>query len=68
MFLHALDVSRQQKARGWELQAAMSLARLWQTDGRDARETARERVLHSFTEGFATRDLRAADALLSVLR
>ena len=30
----ALEIARQQRAKSWELRAAMSLARLWATQGR----------------------------------
>lgn len=64
----ALDVARRQSAKLWELLAATSLARLWQRQGR--REEARELltpVYDWFTEGFDTRDLKDAKALLEEL-
>ena len=51
-----------------ELQAAMSLCRLWQTQGK--KEEARQMLVEIygwFTEGFETGDLRAARALLQEL-
>jgi predicted ATPase len=63
--LRALEVTRQQGARSLELRAAVSLARLWRTEGRDGE--AREllaRVYGSFSEGLDTRDLREAGAML----
>src|SRR6516165_5869398 len=33
-FQRALDVARAQQARSWELRAALSLARLWQQQGK----------------------------------
>ncbi len=39
-FLQALDIARRQHAKSWELRAAMSLARLWQQEGK--RDQARE--------------------------
>jgi predicted ATPase len=67
-FKRALAVARQQQAKSWELRAAMSLARLW----RDQGETVEARELLApvygwFTEGFDTRDLKEAKALLDVL-
>jgi len=65
----ALEVARRQHARSWELRAAISLARLWQRQGR--RREAREllsAVYGWFTEGFETADLRAASALLEELQ
>jgi predicted ATPase len=66
--LQALAVARQQEARSHELRAAMSLARLWQSTRRraEARDTLRQ-VYAWFTEGFDTRDLKAARALLDEL-
>jgi class 3 adenylate cyclase/predicted ATPase len=64
----ALDVARTQKAKSWELRAAMSMARLWRDQGK--REEARELlapVYGWFTEGFDTRDLKEAKALLDEL-
>ena len=61
----ALAVARQQQAKSWELRAAMSMARLWRDQGK--REEARELlapVYGWFTEGFDTRDLKEAKALL----
>jgi predicted ATPase len=67
-FDRALAVARQQKAKSWELRAAMSMARLWRDQGK--REAARELlapVYGWFTEGFDTRDLKEAKALLEQL-
>jgi predicted ATPase len=67
-FEHALAVARQQRAKSWELRAAMSLARLWRDQGkvREARELLAP-VYGWFTEGFETRDLKDAKALLEEL-
>jgi predicted ATPase len=64
-FQKALDVARSQKHRAWELRTATSLSRLWQRQGRqeEARELLRG-VYDWFTEGFDTRDLQEAKALL----
>jgi predicted ATPase len=64
-FERALAVARSQKAKSWELRAAMSLARLWRDQ--EKRDEAREvlaPVYGWFTEGFDTRDLKEAKALL----
>src|SRR5262249_13228262 len=64
----ALDVARRQEARSLELRAAMSLARLWQQQGKHA--AARELlapIYGWFTEGFDTPDLQEAKALLEEL-
>ena len=67
-FERALAVSRQQQAKSWELRAAMSLARLWRDQGKvsEARELLAP-VYGWFTEGFDTRDLKEAKALLEEL-
>ena len=64
----ALAVARQQQAKSWELRAAMSLARLWRDQGKmqQARELLAP-VYGWFTEGFDTRDLKEAKALLEEL-
>jgi predicted ATPase/DNA-binding winged helix-turn-helix (wHTH) protein len=67
-FLQALTVARGQSATSWELRAAMSLARLWQRQGK--RQEARgllTAVYDRFTEGFGTSDLQEARALLDDL-
>ena len=67
-FERALEVARAQQARSWELRAATSLARLWRDQGRraEARDLLAP-VYGWFTEGFETRDLREAKALLEEL-
>jgi TOMM system kinase/cyclase fusion protein len=64
----ALNTARRQEAKSLELRAAMSLARLWQQQGKhaDARELLAP-VYNWFTEGFDTADLQEARALLDVL-
>jgi predicted ATPase len=67
-FRQALDVARRQEAKALELRAAMSLARLWQQQGRCA--AARDLlapICGWFTEGFDTADLQEAKALLEEL-
>ena len=67
-FERALAIARQQQAKSWELRAAMSLARLWRDQGKaqQARELLAP-VYGWFTEGFDTRDLKEAKALLDEL-
>ena len=67
-FERALSVARQQQAKSWELRAATSLARLRRSQGKpqQARELLAP-VYDWFTEGFDTRDLKEAKALLGEL-
>jgi predicted ATPase len=67
-FDRALAVARHQQTKSWELRAAMSLARLWRDHGQvqQARELLAP-VYGWFTEGFDTRDLKEAKALLEEL-
>ncbi len=67
-FQQALVIARRQQAQSWELRAAMSLARLWQHQGKRAEACALLEGIYSwFTEGFDTADLREAKALLEAL-
>jgi predicted ATPase len=62
----ALDVSRQQQARSFELRAATALARLLRASGRTPGARAvLEPVYTWFTEGHDTADLTTARTLLS---
>jgi predicted ATPase len=66
-FHQALEVARRQHAKSLELRAAMSLSRLWQTQGKpaEARQMLAE-IYAWFTEGFDTPDLQEAKTLLEV--
>jgi tetratricopeptide (TPR) repeat protein len=67
-FLKALTIAQSQQAKSWELRAATSLARLWQSQGK--RQEAYELlqpVYGWFTEGFDTADLKEAKAILNEL-
>ena len=64
----ALRIAHKQQAKSLELRAAMSLARLWRDQGKS--QQARDLlapVYGWFTEGFDTRDLKEAKALLDAL-
>jgi predicted ATPase len=64
----ALEVAGLQCAKGWELRAATSLARLWCDQGkRDEARNLLAPVYGWFTEGFHTRDLKEAKTLLDAL-
>jgi class 3 adenylate cyclase/predicted ATPase len=69
LFGQSLEIARRQEAKTFELRAATSLARLWQRQGkRDAARDLLASVYDWFTEGFTTRDLIEAKALLDELR
>jgi class 3 adenylate cyclase/tetratricopeptide (TPR) repeat protein len=68
-FHESLGIAVTQESKGWELRAATSLARLWQSQGkrREADELLTP-VYDWFTEGFDTPDLKEAKALLDELK
>jgi predicted ATPase len=67
-YIASLDWARQQQAKSWELRTATSYARLMrdQARAREAYELLAP-VYGWFTEGFATKDLKEAKALLDEL-
>lgn len=67
-FHRAIEIARRQRAKSWELRATLSLARLWQKQGKrmEARNMLKE-IYGWFTEGFETLDLKQAGALLAEL-
>ena len=67
-YIASLDWARKQQAKSWELRTSTSLARLWQSQGK--RKEAHDLlapVYNWFTEGFDTKDLIDAKALLEEL-
>jgi predicted ATPase len=67
-FCTAIETARRQQSKAWELRATMSLARLWQQQGRRAEaHAALAAVYGTYTEGFTTPDLVDAAALLKTL-
>ncbi|HEX3229549.1 MAG TPA: AAA family ATPase [Pyrinomonadaceae bacterium] len=67
-FLSASRIAQDQQSKAWELRTSLSLARLWQRQGR--REKARvvlAAVFDTYTEGFKTPDLVDAESLLNTL-
>jgi predicted ATPase len=67
-FQQALAIARRQQAKSWELRAAISLARLWQRQGKRAEAYELLAPIYGwFTEGFDTADLQEAKALLAEL-
>jgi len=67
-FQKAIEIARRQSAKSLELRAVMSLSRLWQQQGktREAQQMLAE-IYGWFTEGFDTKDLQEAKALLEAL-
>ncbi|MCL2427905.1 MAG: hypothetical protein FWD12_01570 [Alphaproteobacteria bacterium] len=64
----ALDWSRRQGARSWELRAGIDLASLWVSRCRpDRARSVLASILRRFSEGFDTPDLLAAAELLASL-
>src|SRR5262249_41526478 len=67
-FLKAIEITRKQQAKSLELRAVISLSRLWQSQGKkdEARQLLAD-IYGWFTEGFDTKDLQEAKALLDEL-
>ena len=67
-FLKAIEIAQRQQAKSLELRAVMSLARLWQQQGKqqEAHRMLSE-IYNCFTEGFETKDLQEAKVLLAEL-
>jgi predicted ATPase len=69
LFQRALAASREQEAKGWELRAAMSLARLWRDQGKTRKAyKLLSPVYNWFTEGFDWTYMKQAKALLEELK
>ncbi len=67
-FRRALEIAREQKAKSFELGVATSLARLLLGRGeRDGARALLAPVYDWFTEGFDTKDLKDAKAVLDEL-
>jgi predicted ATPase len=67
-FLKAIDIAHRQQAKSLELRAAMSLARLWRQQGKTAEaHHLLSEIYGWFAEGFDTKDLQEAKALLQEL-
>jgi predicted ATPase/class 3 adenylate cyclase len=68
-FLKAIQIAQKQQAKSLELRAATSLARVWQSQGKPhAARNMLADVYNWFTEGFDTKDLQEAKALLDELK
>ena len=67
-FLKAIEIALQQQAKSLELRAATNLARLWQQQGKQNEAHALLAEIYGwFTEGFETKDLQEAKAVLEEL-
>jgi predicted ATPase len=67
-FRRAIEISRQQSSRAWELRATVSLARMCQRQlRRDEARMRLEAIYNTYTEGFDTPDLADAHAVLQSL-
>jgi serine/threonine protein kinase/predicted ATPase len=67
-FRAAIEISRRQQSRAWELRSTMSLARMRQRQGLRAEARAALAAIHgTYTEGLTTPDLVEAAALLDSL-
>jgi hypothetical protein len=67
-FQKAVEIARHQQAKSWELRATTSLARSWQQQGkRKQAHKLLSEIYNWFTEGFETRDLQEAKALIEEL-
>jgi adenylate cyclase len=68
LFNKAIEIDRRQKGKSLELTGAVSLARLWQQQGKgpEAQQLLAD-VYNWFSEGFETADLKAAQRLLTEL-
>jgi predicted ATPase len=68
-FLKAIHISQKHHAKSLELRATTSLARLWQSQGKTKQaHKMLSKIYNWFTEGFDTKDLQEAKALLEELR
>jgi predicted ATPase len=67
-FNKAIEITSKQQAKSLELRASISLARLWQHQGKqkEAHHLLSD-IYNWFTEGFDTKDLQEAKALLKEL-
>jgi tetratricopeptide (TPR) repeat protein len=67
-YLASLDWARKQQAKSWELRTSTSLANLWQGQGKRKKALDLLKPVYDwFTEGFDTKDLIEAKALLNEL-
>jgi predicted ATPase len=68
-FRKAIEIAQRQGAKSLELRAVMSLSCLWHQQGKSAEARDRLAAIYNwFTEGFGTKDLQEARALLTELQ
>ncbi len=64
-FLKAIKIAQKQQTKSLELRALISLTRLWRQQGKQAEAHKLLSTIYNwFTEGFDTKDLQEAKALL----
>jgi predicted ATPase len=67
-FLKAIEIAQKQHSKSFELRATMSLVRLWHQQGKRTEAHSLLFAIYGwFTEGFDTKDLQEAKALLGSL-
>ncbi len=68
-YLASLDWAREQRTKSWELRTSTSLAKLWQNQGKHKEAHDLLAPIYNWsTEGFDTKDLIEANAVLGELR
>ena len=68
-YRQGIAIAQRQGARSWELRAAISLAKLYKTQGRlSEAQSILSEIFEWFTEGFDTPDLQDASKLLAALK
>jgi predicted ATPase/DNA-binding winged helix-turn-helix (wHTH) protein len=66
--VEAMDLAKRQEAGSWQLRVATALAKLWHDDGQSDRARALlPPIFERFTEGFETKDFKAAKNLADLL-
>jgi class 3 adenylate cyclase/predicted ATPase len=68
-FLKAIEIAKKQQAKSLELRTTTSFARLWRRQGKQKEaHHLLSNIYNRFTEGFDTKDLQEAKALLEKMR
>jgi predicted RNA polymerase sigma factor len=67
-FRRSIDLAQTQQAKLWEVRTSISLARLWQSQGKHSKARDLLAPVHAwFTDGVVTADLKEAGAVLEEL-